>query len=306
MKIGVIGLGTIAQKAYLPIYTTHFYQHEWHFSTRDERVLKNLGDKYGLSDSQLHTDWKELLEIVDAVCIHTPTDTHYTIIRPFIQKNIPILIDKPLTESFQKTKELLDLAEQNNTPLMLGFNRRFAPTIKSLFKVANKNLLLVQKNQQNKTNFSVRFRIYDMMIHSIDTALYLMNDETTSAVYSEVIEEDGTFKRASVVLKSKEQTAFVSINNEAGAKRETVELQSQEGTFIVENLSRMIGHTNKGVLSKEAADWTETLEIRGFLPMVNAFILMVEEGKDLPVSTESALLSHYICEKIIIDYENNK
>lgn len=303
MKIGVIGLGTIAQKAYLPIYTSHFSQHEWHFSTRNKSTLKSLGDKYGLGDEQLHTDWEALLEIVDAVCIHTPTETHYAIIRPFIEKNIPVLVDKPLTESLQHTKELFDLAEEKNTPLMLGFNRRFAPMIKDLFDVTDKNLLLVQKNQQNNTDFSVRYRIYDMMIHSIDTALYIMNAEAATVLHSEVIEENDAFKRASVVLKSKQQTAFVSINNEAGAKRETVELQSTEGTFIVENLSRMTKHNKDGALFREAGDWTETLEVRGFLPMVEAFIAMLEKNASLPVSAASTLLSHEVCEAIISHYE---
>lgn len=306
MKIGVIGLGTIAQKAYLPLYTTHFNEHEWHFSTRNKSTLNKLGNKYGLSSKQLHTNWEELLEIVDAVCLHTPTDTHYAILRPFIEKGIPVLVDKPLTEYYEQTKELFDLADENNTPLMLGFNRRFAPMIQKLSDLPDKNLLLVQKNQQNKTDFSVRYRIYDMMIHSIDTALYLMNDETASILYSEVVEEGGAFKRASVMLKANEQTAFVSINNEAGAKKETVEMQSIEGTYRVENLSKMTKYTNEGALTKVAGDWTETLEVRGFLPMIEAFIAMLEKKANLPVSAESALLSHKICEAIISHYEKGK
>ncbi|GAB2501639.1 Gfo/Idh/MocA family oxidoreductase [Alkalibacterium psychrotolerans] len=299
MKIGVIGLGTIAQKAYLPLYTTRFSQHEWHFRTRNQEKLKKIGDKYGVNAEQLHTDWETLLEKVDAVCIHTPTETHDSIIRSFIQRSIPVLIDKPLTASYAQTKELIDLAKKNNTPVMLGFNRRFAPMIQKLSEIPDKNQLIVQKNQIDKTDFSVRFRIYDMMIHSIDTAVFLMNDTNTTVLNSEVIEVNGAFKRASVILKSSHQTAYVSINNEAGAKRETVELQSPAGTYTVENLSQMTTYSAEGSLTKTAGDWTETLEVRGFLPLIQSFVTMIEEGTELPVSYESVLLSHQICEEII-------
>lgn len=305
MKIGVIGLGTIAQKAYLPLYTSHFSQHEWHFSTRNPDTLKRLGEKYGLGAKQLHTNWETLLGEVDAICVHTPTETHYSIIRPFIEKGIPVLVDKPLSESYQQTKELIELAEGKNTPVMVGFNRRFAPMIQQLSAVDDKNMLIVQKNQQNSTDFSVRFRIYDMMIHSIDTALYLMDDNNISVLHSEVIEEKGDFKRASVLLKSSQQTVIVSINNQSGAKRETVELQSTDGTYLIENLSRMTKYSNEGALSKELGDWTETLEVRGFLPMIASFVSMLEQNGELPVSYESALLSHKICEEIISNYENS-
>lgn len=299
MKIGVIGLGTIAQKAYLPLYTSHFSQHEWHFSTRNQETLKKMGDKYGLSEKQLHANWETLLDEVDAVCVHTPTETHYSIIRPFIERYIPVLVDKPLTESYLQTKELIELAQRKNTPLMVGFNRRFAPMIQKLSDIPDKNQLIVQKNQINKTDFSVRFRIYDMMIHSIDTTLYLMDDDTISVMQSEVIEENGAFKRASVMLKAQQQTAFVSINNEAGTKRETVELQSPDGTYTVENLSQITKYSAEGSLTNAPGDWMETLEVRGFLPMIESFVSMIEEGTELPVSYESVLLSHKICEEII-------
>lgn len=306
MDIGVIGLGTIAQKAYLPIYTTHFSQHTWHFCTRDETKLKQLGRQYGLEDGQLHTSWQELAEVVDAVCIHTPTQTHDEMIRFFLEQSIPVLVDKPVTEDIEKTKELIRLSKDKHTPLMIGFNRRFAPKVNELAQIEGKNMLIVQKNQENGTDFPVRYRIYDMMIHPIDTAVFLLNDQNITIIDSEVVEENSQFKRAWVLLRSAQTTALVSINNESGAKRETLELQSPSGTYTVENLTDLSKFDKNGKLNQSADDWTGTLEKRGFQPMIKAYLESLETDVATPVTLESALVSHEICETIISKYEKNR
>ncbi len=302
MKIGVIGLGSIAQKAYLPVYTSHFPELDWYFSTRSEDKLKEMGSKYGVPEEHLFTRWQELIGIVDAVFIHTPTETHEEVGRAFLDLNIPVFIDKPLTENISATRRLLEHAEKQNTMLMTGFNRRFAPMIREMKEVPGKNHILSQKNQVDRTDFDVRYRIYDMMIHPLDTALYLL-DEPAEVVQSQVVSENGHFSRAWVMLETSETTAYVSINNESGTKLETYEVQSRSGTVVLENLTDKAVYTDKGTMLIKAGDWVTTLEKRGFVPMIKAFLNAVDKKGENPVSISSALLSHEICEKIISKYE---
>ena len=49
LTIGVMGLGTIAQKAYLPVYAQMQDQVQWLLSTRDEDKLQQLSKQYGLA-----------------------------------------------------------------------------------------------------------------------------------------------------------------------------------------------------------------------------------------------------------------
>lgn len=305
MKIGVIGLGSIAQKAYLPVYTTHFPEHEWYFSTRSEKKLKNIGNTYGVPTERLYTDWQELLEIVDAVFIHTPTGTHAEMCRAFLNENIPVFVDKPLTENGADTKSLLDHAAKQDTMLMTGFNRRFAPMIQEMKQVSEKNHIISQKNQVDRADFDVRYRIYDLMIHPLDTALYLL-DEPAKVIQSQVVSENGHFSRAWVMLETSNTTAYVSINNESGTKLEKYEMQSRAGTVVLENLTDKAVYTEKGATHSKAGDWVTTLEKRGFVPMIEAFIQAVETKGANPVPLESALQSHEICETIIKEYEKNE
>lgn len=305
MKIGVIGLGSIAQKAYLPIYTTKFPQHDWYFSTRTEEVLRQTAKTYGVPEDRLMTNWKALAEEVEAVFVHTPTHTHEEIIRYYLDKHIPVFVDKPITDDLNTTKELLELAKENNTLLTTGFNRRFAPMVQELKALSDKNVLSLEKNQENKTDFSVRYRLYDMMIHPIDTALCLAG-ETLTVRDSHVLTKGEDFLHAWVLLESDTKSVTVRINNQSGAKREVFEVQSPWKTAVVENLTDWTEYTGEGSTKKVAGDWTPTLEKRGFLPMIQAFVTAIENNGENPVSLSSSLASHAVCEAILEHYEQSQ
>lgn len=305
MKFGVIGLGTIAQKAYLPIYTTEFPQHEWFFSTRDKAVLEQVKERYGVPENQLFTDWKELAEKVDAVFIHTPTHTHGNLIRYFLTKGVAVFVDKPISDQLDETKELIALSKETGIQLTTGFNRRFAPMVQKMKEIEGINQLHLQKNQENRTDFSVRYRLYDMMIHPIDTALYLAG-ESLQVVHSKVVANKENFIQATVMLENANTQVFVSINNQSGARKETYELQSPEKTVVLDNLTDWAEFKGTDTLLRRAGDWDTTLEKRGFLPILQVFISSLEGNVDNPVSLESALASHEVCESIIQTYENQQ
>ncbi len=68
MKIGIIGLGDIAQKAYLPVIT-QLPNVELVFCTRDAKTLSSLAQQYRIKESC--QDYRQLPAFgVDAVMIH--------------------------------------------------------------------------------------------------------------------------------------------------------------------------------------------------------------------------------------------
>ena len=50
MKVGVIGIGNIAQKAYLPIMAEMRDTVEWHICSRTKATLEQVGTKYDFKD----------------------------------------------------------------------------------------------------------------------------------------------------------------------------------------------------------------------------------------------------------------
>ncbi|WP_173424714.1 Gfo/Idh/MocA family protein, partial [Photobacterium sanctipauli] len=118
MKIGVIGLGDIAEKAHLPVLT-QLAGVELVFCTRNPERLKYLAEKFRISE--YYTDYKDLVKAgVDAVMIHSATSSHFEIARFFLDIGMPVFVDKPLASTYQECEQLHDLAEQKQQPLFVG------------------------------------------------------------------------------------------------------------------------------------------------------------------------------------------
>ena len=297
MKIGVIGIGNIAQKAYLPVMVEMQDTIEWHLCSRNQEALGAIGKKYGFN--HLYASIEEWLDSgIEAAFVHVATVAHGEIIRTLLERGIPVYVDKPISDRLEETKELIELADAKGLLLTTGFNRRFAPMVQRLKEIPDKKMIIIQKDRVKNVE-EVRFGIYDSFLHIADTALYLLDDEVVS-VQSHIVEKDGELKRVWLVLETNTTSCFVSMNYEAGANQEVMEVQSLEGVVRVMNLTEMTitRKAEKHIVSFE--DWEGTLRKRGFAPLIHEFIEGIAT-KENPVTTESAYLSHSLCEKILTD-----
>ena len=72
MKIGVIGLGNIAQKAYLPTYSECRHLAEFVLATRNPETRQEIADQYGFTETVGTIE--ELIEAkIDACFVHVAT-----------------------------------------------------------------------------------------------------------------------------------------------------------------------------------------------------------------------------------------
>ena len=297
MKIGVIGIGNIAQKAYLPVMAEMRDTVEWHLCSRNKETLELVGEKYGFD--RLYTDMDEWMDSgIEAAFVHVATAAHGSVIRSLLERGIAVYVDKPISDDLAEVKQLIELADSKGLLLTAGFNRRFAPMIRRLKEIPDKNMLFIRKDRINLVE-PVRQAVYDLFLHIADAALYLLDEEVLS-VQSKIIEKDGNLKRIWVELETKTASCFVSMNYEAGANQEVMEIQSPEGIVRVVDLTDMTTSNQTGTQLTSFGDWEGTLRKRGFEPLIRGFIEGIMK-KENPVTTESAYLSHSLCEKILQD-----
>lgn len=68
----------------------------------------------------------------DGFIVATPADTHFAIGKYILERKIPVLIEKPLTLNQKSSKELVEIAKQNSTNLMVGHILLFHPAIQKI------------------------------------------------------------------------------------------------------------------------------------------------------------------------------
>lgn len=294
LKIGIVGIGGISQKAYLP-YMRQLSEIEWHISTRNSQVRKEVASLFGTANE--YESVQELAKVnLDGVFIHVATKAHQEMASIFLSNGIPVYMDKPLTEDYESTKALYDLAAKNKTFLMAGFNRRFAPYVKTLSTVSTPCKITVEKNDVNRPG-DFTFKLFDFFIHPLDTALFLAQDTLIDGQFAYQLNDAGQLVQIQVNLKTDKTFINVGMNLQSGSRREIMEVQSTSGTYIVENLDhyKMIEGTTETV--QHFGSWDTTLNKRGFENIIDAFIDGVKNGVN-PVNVESSLLSHWICNQI--------
>ena len=295
LNIGVIGLGNIAQKAYLPVMAQLQDQVNWVLCSRQPTKLAQLQAQYHFSDGCLSFE-ALLAKSLDAVFIHTPTNTHYTLVKQALSHGLHVFVDKPLSENPLEVAELYKLAAQQGLLLTVGFNRRFVPQLQKLKSIPNKQLINVTKTRVD-TRQPAAFAIYDLMIHTINTALYLANDVGLSYNVQTYCKQDANqqLQVAQLTVETASQLITATLNMQGGTNQEIASLQSPHGLFTVDNLTQYTAKTATDNRQQQPADWEPTLVTRGFDPMIKAFITALQTNGENPVSPASSLLTHQLC-----------
>lgn len=295
MKIGVIGIGGIAQKAYLPTYAKMRKEAEFVFATRRDEVREKIAKEYHFENTVATID-ELLAEKIEACFIHVATKVHFEIAQKCLAAGVAVFMDKPVSENLQEVKELQELAAEKQLLFMVGFNRRFAPMVDQLKQLPNKHVIHLEKNEPNH-GMDTQFGIYDLFIHLVDTAVYLLDDEIMS-VHSKIREEKGQMTYAQLLLSTPTAECILSMDLMSGGKMERYQVSSPEQTMILDQLTDLTIRKGQTQEAQRFGDWATTLEKRGFEQLVINFIAALK-GEEADLRQENVLLSHELCEQML-------
>lgn len=297
LKIGIIGLGDIAQKAYLPIISA-IRDIDVHLQTRDSAILRKIGEQYRFTG--LHDNIESLIDAdIKAAFVHAATRAHYTIVEQLLSHHIHVYVDKPVTADLASTEKLIALANAKNLILSVGFNRRFAPAYLLAKDLGEPNMILLQKNRRSMAG-DVRSFVFDDFIHVIDTLLFLFPYAIAQVSISGK-KKDGLLHHVTVQLTSKEGNIAIGImNRDSGTTEEKLEVFTSTAKMTVYNVSDVVVQEGKNETKHMPNDWEPTLRKRGFEQIITDFLQAVRSGKESPASTAQTLLSHTICEEIVL------
>ncbi|WP_160724292.1 Gfo/Idh/MocA family protein [Bacillus sp. USDA818B3_A] len=294
-KFGVIGIGDIAQKAYLPVYSSMKDQ-EFHFFTRNQENLSSIGRQYRFE--HLHPTLESLLNSgITGAFVHSSTASHERIIEQLLRNNIHVFVDKPITDDYERTKRLVDLAEQKGLILMTGFNRRYAPLYQELKETVDPNMVIVQKHRKALPGEPRTF-IYDDFIHVVDTMRYLFPCPIEDLIVNGRMVDDRLY-HVVVQFISSGATAIGIMNRDNGTNEEIAEVLGSIEKRSVFNVSKMAVSRGMETIEVRGSDWESTLKKRGFEQMVADFVQAVITNSGTRIPASEALVTHEICEAIL-------
>jgi len=141
---------------------------------RAETVAAKLGTRAG-------TDYRDLLGKVDAVSVVVHTPAHYEVSRVFLENDVDVLIEKPMTTDLAQADELIGIAAARNLIVQVGHLERFNPAVAALRDIIKQPMFIESHRlsiyKPRCTDVSV---VLDLMIHDIDIILNFVNSDVKS------------------------------------------------------------------------------------------------------------------------------
>ncbi len=127
LKIGIIGLGKIAQIFHLPILKKNSDVEIIAACDSDKPKSKYVADKFGIKN--IYTAYDEMFsrEDLQSVVICTPTDSHKEIAIASLDAGLDVFVEKPIARTLDEASSILAAVEKNKKKLMVGMNSRFRP-----------------------------------------------------------------------------------------------------------------------------------------------------------------------------------
>jgi predicted dehydrogenase len=133
---------------------------------RGAQVAESVGAAYLPDISQLDHD-------VDTAVVATPSPLHAPVGADLLGRGIDVLVEKPIADTVEAARELVEAAERNDRVLMVGHVERFNPAVLVLDEILD-DVLYVELARVGP--FTPRIGddvILDLMIHDLDLTLAL-------------------------------------------------------------------------------------------------------------------------------------
>lgn len=298
LRIGVIGLGGIAQKAYLPVLS---HAQNWTlvggFSPNQQKA-QAVCDSYRMAN---YSRMDELAGQCDAVFVHSSTASHFEVVRQLLAQGVHVYVDKPLAAELDQAEQLVEQAHKAGKTLMVGFNRRFAPLYRKLKdQMQNPASLRMDKHRTDSVGpHDLRFTLLDDYLHVVDTALWLAGGNASLESGLIQINEANQMLYGEHHFLCGETLVTTSMHRRAGTFRESVQAVTEGAVYQLDNMQIWREEQQDILTQLPVPGWQSTLTQRGFVGAIEHFVDCVSNHTAPETSGEQAIYAQAMIEKIL-------
>jgi predicted dehydrogenase len=177
IRIAVIGVGHLGR------------HHARILSSMEGAVLTAVVDTHparaaeiaGASGTRALVDYRDLFDQVDAVVVAAPTELHCGIAVPFLERGIPVLVEKPMSRTVEDADRMIDVARASRTTLAVGHTERYNPAVAAVMPLVTSPRFIEVHRLSTFPDRSLDIDVvFDLMIHDLDIVLAMVRSEVTS------------------------------------------------------------------------------------------------------------------------------
>ena len=308
INVGFIGAGSFAQSYLIPNVKSFGASLDTVVTSKGI-TSKNVAEKFGFNVCS--ADKTDVIgnSNINTVFIATPHSSHAELVIECLKANKNVFLEKPLAVSLEELNKIIKIKSTNDFPLMVGFNRRFAPVciaIKKEFENVGEPLVVnirvnagfMPKDHWTQIPEIGAGRIIGEMCHFIDMMQFFTNSEPVK-VYAECIQSNNeklTLEdNIAIVIKFQDGSVgnlTYLANGDKSLPKEHIEIFGAGNVGVIndfQNGTLYIGNKSKSLKSSG----------KGHQQEVQAFLTALKDGKNSPIDFRSICLTTLTTFKII-------
>jgi len=269
INVAVIGAGGFAKGVLLPLMSKIPDYNLKAVVSATGINAKQTALKYGAE--YCTTDYREALddEEVDLVVITTPHNLHYPMIIDAAKARKAVYVEKPMCLREEELDEIVKVVSETKVPLVVGFNRRYAPLILKAKE------LLMRKHRPYVINYRVNAgfipktrwvqdpevgggRIIGECCHFFDLFNYLIESDVEHVTVETVPVNNSTVvvnDNVAITMRWKDGSLAVLTYTSLGhadLPKERIEIFADGSSIVIDNFRemRLFGFKERGVRLK--------------------------------------------------------
>lgn len=177
IRVAVIGVGSLGQH-HARNYSQNPNCELIGIADTNEKQAQSVAKANGTT---AYSDYRNLIDQVDAVSVVVPTVGHFEIAKVLLEAKKHVLVEKPITETVDQAHELIGIATNADRILQVGHIERFNAPIMKMRKIVNRPAFI---EAHRMGPFSARVKdigvVLDLMIHDLDIIRELVNSRVKS------------------------------------------------------------------------------------------------------------------------------
>lgn len=299
ISLGVIGAGGYVPQMLLPHFKTCGVNFK-SIATASGVSAHDVGKRFGFGFAVSSAE-EVLNDDVNLIVVGTRHDLHSDLATRSLEKNINVLVEKPLALSDEQLDKVATAATKSSAQLMVGFNRRFSPLArqaKDFFEDRNTPLSIlyrvnagrIPKEHWIQDQVQGGGRIVGEVCHFVDMMTFLTGAlpasvfaEAISAKSDKIVDADSVFITLKFSDGSNGSIAYLC-EGDRGLTKERVEIFGAGRVFVLDDFRRAFKYKDgrEDQINLKAQD-------KGQSDQVRAVCASILSGSGAPIALEELI-----------------
>jgi len=244
--------------------------------------------------------------LIDAVVISSTTNTHYKIAKKFLEKRIPVLLEKPISTDKNEIDKILAIASDKETIFRCGLIEIYNPIFNYIKELNLKDIISVHIFRHSQPTSSKRKLdnvLFDLTLHDISVIGYLFENPNLQIVGQNLNAVQNSIESVDLLYTFEGINTFISTSRESQIKIRKWDILTKNRLYQIDLIQKAIdiyesgsvNFTSSNLLDTEVnhsrllfSNHTETAKIQ-----FNEFIKNIRDGSIDENHLELVKFSHH-------------